>query len=151
MILGRYRPEELNDVFSFLSATEMEELLTYLEFREWQPGEILMQRGDPGAWLGFLIEGKLAVKMEAIFPEKFILVAVLERGSLVGEVAVVEGIERNATVVAINESHLLVLSKENLEMMLKQTPVLGLKLFRWIIHVLSHRLSKASDRLARLL
>jgi CRP-like cAMP-binding protein len=151
MILGRYSPTELNEVFSFLSAAEMGELLAYLEFREWQPGEVVMQRGDPGAWLGFLVEGKLAVKMEAIFPGKFILVAVLERGSLVGEVAAVEGGERNATVIATDKSHLLILSNENMETMLRQAPALGLKLLRWIIHVLGHRLGKASDRLARLL
>lgn len=151
MLLARYRPEELSDIFSFLSAEEMGELLAYLEFREWQSGEIVMQRGDPGDCMGFLVAGKLAIKMEAIFPGKFILVAVLERGSMVGEVSAVEGGHRNATVVALEKSHILILSRENMEVMLRQAPALGLKLLRRIIHVLGHRLGKASDRLAQLL
>ncbi|MBU4119064.1 MAG: cyclic nucleotide-binding domain-containing protein [Proteobacteria bacterium] len=110
-----------------------------------------MKNGDPGDFMGFLVEGKLAVKMEAIFPDKFILVAVLERGSMVGEVSVVEEGYRHATVVAMEKSHLLILSRENMELMLKQAPSLGLKIFRRIIHVLGHRLGKASDRLSRLL
>lgn len=150
-LLGGYRPEELRDVFSFLTTDEMGELIPYLEFREWQPSEVVMKNGAPGDFMGFLIEGKLAVKMEAIFPDKYILVAVLERGSMVGEVSVVEEGERHATVVAMEKSRLLILSRENMELMLRQAPSLGLKLFRRIIHVLGHRLGKASDRLSRLL
>lgn len=150
-LFGRYRPEELNDIFSFLSAGEMGELFPYLEFREWRPAEIVMKSGDLADFMGFLMEGKLAVKMEAIFPGKFILVAVLERGSLIGEISVVEAGRRHATVVATETSHLLILSRENMELMLNQAPVLGLKLLRQIIHVLGHRLGKASDRLSRLL
>ena len=129
----------------------MGELFPYLEFREWRPAEIVMKSGDLADFMGFLVEGKLAVKMEAIFPGKFILVAVLERGSLIGEISVVEAGRRHATVVATEESHLLILSRENMELMLNQAPVLGLKLLRQIIHVLGHRLGKASDRLSRLL
>lgn len=151
MLFGRYRPEELHDIFSFLTAEEMGELVPYFEFREWQPTEIVMKNGDPGDFMGFLVEGKLAVKMETIFPDKFILVAVLDRGGMVGEVSVVEEGYRHATVVAMEKSHLLILSRENMELMLKQAPSLGLKLFRRIIHVLGHRLGKASDRLSRLL
>lgn len=151
LLFGRYRPEELNDIFSFLSAEEMGELFAYLEFREWQSTEIVMKNGDPGDFMGFLVEGKLAVKMEGIFPGKPILVAVFERGSLVGEISVVEGGHRHATVVATEKSHLLILSREKMELMLGQAPALGLKFFRRIIHVLGHRLCKASDRLSRLL
>lgn len=151
LLLGRYRHEELADIFSFLSVDEISELAAYLEFREWQPTEIVMKSGEPGDFMGFLVDGKLAVKMEAIFPEKFILVAVLGRGSLVGEISVVEGGNRHATVVAMEKSHLLILSRENMELLLKQSPALGLKFFRRIITVLGHRLCKASDRLARLL
>jgi len=151
MLFGRYRPEELRDIFSFLTAEEMGELFTYLAFREWQSAEVVMKSGDPGDFMGFLVEGKLAVKMETIFPGKFILVAVLERGSMVGEISAVEGGQRHATVVATEKSQLLTLSCENLGLMLRQSPALGLKLLRRIIHVLGHRLGKASDRLSKLL
>ena len=148
---GRYKPGELNDIFSFLSVQEMAELFPYLDFREWQSGETVMKSGDPGDFMGFLVEGKLAVRMEGIFPDKFILVAVLERGSLVGEIAVAEEGARHATVVATEKSHLLILSRENMELMLRQAPALSLKFFRRIIHVLGHRLCKASSRLSGLL
>lgn len=151
LLFGRYDSGELNDIFSFLSAEEMGELFAYLEFREWQASEIVMKSGEPGDFMGFLVTGKLAIKMEGIFPGKPILVAVFERGSVVGEISVVTGGDRHATVVAMGKSHLLILSRENMELLLKQAPVLGLKFFRRIIQVLGHRLGQASDRLSRLL
>ncbi|OGR01576.1 MAG: hypothetical protein A2505_10360 [Deltaproteobacteria bacterium RIFOXYD12_FULL_55_16] len=151
ILFGRYRLEELIDVFSFLSAEERKELFTYLDLREWQPGELVLESGEPANFMGFLVEGKLSVRMAAIFPGKFILLAVLERGSLIGEVSVVEEGCRHATVVATEKSSLLILTRGNMDLLLRQTPALGLKLLRRIIHVLGHRLSKASDRLARLL
>lgn len=151
LLLGRYRPEDLADIFSFLSAEEMAEVLAYLEFRDWQAEEVVMESGEPGDFMGFLVEGKLSVKMPGIFPGKFILVAVLERGSLVGEIAVVAGGRRQATVFATEKSCLLILTREKMEMMAAHSPALGLKFFRRIIHVVGHRLGKASDRLSRLL
>jgi len=151
MLFGRYRQEELNDIFPFLSVEEMGLLFVYLELREWQAGEIVLKKGDPADFMGFLVVGKLAVKMEAIFPGRFILVAVLERGSMLGELSVVEGGNRYATVVATENSHLLILSRKNMELMLGQAPALGLKIFQRIISVLGHRLGEASGRLARLL
>jgi CRP/FNR family transcriptional regulator, cyclic AMP receptor protein len=151
MLFGRYRPEGLNDIFSFLSAEEMGELFGYLELRECQLGELVMQGGDPANFMGFLVEGRLAVKMEGVFPGKFILVAVLERGSLVGENSVVEGGRRHATVVATEKSHLLLLSQKNMNLIQSRSPALGLKILRRIIQVLGHRLYKASDRISRLL
>ena len=126
-------------------------LFAYLELREWQAGEIVLKKGEPADFMGFLVVGKLAVKMEAIFPGRFILVAVLERGSMLGELSVVEGGGRYATVVATENSHLLIISRKNMELMLGQAPALGLKIFQRIISVLGHRLGEASGRLARLL
>ncbi|MBU1406464.1 MAG: hypothetical protein KKA71_13595, partial [Proteobacteria bacterium] len=64
MLLGKYRPEELHDIFSFLSAEEMAELFAYLEWKAWQSGETVMKGGETADFMGFLVDGKLAVKMD---------------------------------------------------------------------------------------
>ncbi len=141
----------LEELFSFLSAGERESLLPLLERRVCKAGELLLRTGDSADFMCFVVEGKLEVKRETTFPGKFVLLAVLERGSMVGEVGVVEGDRRNATVVVAEESQLLVLSRGNMEKLLAEHPVLGLSLLRRIIHVLGCRLRRASDRLSRLL
>lgn len=147
-----YTVKEIQDVFPFLSEGEIDALFPYLQPREWQSGEVLMSDGDTGEYMGFLVEGKLAVKKETGFPGKFILVAVLERGSLVGEISVVQdGGQRNATVMATETSKLLTLSGEQLNKLLAERPDIGVKLLKRIIHVLGNRLRRASDRLSHLL
>jgi len=146
----KYQPEELRDLFPFLSSEDMEELYVYLEVREWQAGEVVLRSGEPGDFLGFLTAGRLAVKKEGIFPGRFVLVAVLERGSLVGEVAATGG-QCQATVIVMEDCQFLALSRENLALLLERSPALGRKLLLRIIHILGQRLGKANERLARLL
>lgn len=142
---------ELVTVFPFFTPQEIDTFLAYLTIGEWAAGQTLMQDGGPGEFMGFLLDGKLAVKKETVFPGKYILVAVIERGSMVGEISVVEKGQRNATVVAMEKSRLLVLTYENMERMLAENNALGVKLLKRIIHVLGYRLRKASERLSWIL
>ena len=143
--------EEFHEIFPFLTADESEIFCSYLEVQEWPVDGVLMKDGDTGEFMGFLIDGRLAVKKETSFPGKQTLVAILERGSMVGEIAVVEPSPRNATVVAAEKSTLLILTREGLDRLLEENHKLGIKLLKRIIHVLGSRLRKASDRLALLL
>lgn len=143
--------DELREIFSSLSEEEGVVLCSYLELKEWPAGAVLMKDGEPGDSMGFLVDGKLAVKKETSFPGKHILVAILEKGSMVGEISAVEPQLRNATVVATEKSRLLILTHDNLNKLLENNHELGAKLLKRIIHVLSFRLRKASDRLSWLL
>jgi len=149
--LAKGTAEELHGVFPFLSEAEIAELHPLLEPRQWPAGEVVLREGEVGAFMGFLIQGKLAVKKETVFPGKFILVAVLEPGSLVGELSMAGHSMRSATVFAAEASRLLLLSRERMDALFERNPALAVKLFRRIIFVLGHRLRGASDRLARLL
>lgn len=143
--------QELTAILPFFSPQEMEGLLPYLAVRTFAAGDILMQEGDPADFMGFLLAGRLAVKKETTFPGKYILVAVIEQGGLVGELAAVEEGRRNATVVAMEESRLLVLPFAAMTRLLVENNALGVKLLKRIIHVLGHRLRQASERLSWIL
>jgi len=143
--------ESVKDIFPFLTTAEIGTLLRYLDPRDWKAGDVLIEDGDEGKFMGFLVDGKIAVKKETIFPGKFILIAVLERGSMVGEISSLGFASRNATVVAAEDSRLLVLTAESMEKLLVEDAPLGIKLLRRIIHVLGIRLRSASERLADLL
>jgi CRP-like cAMP-binding protein len=149
--LTKSTTEELHGVFPFLSEAEIAGLQPLLEPRQWQAGEVVLREGEAGTFMGFLVRGKLAVKKETVFPGKFILVAVLEPGSLVGELSMAGHSVRSATVFATEPSRLLLLSPDGMDALLDRDPGLAVKLLQRIIFVLGHRLRGASDRLARLL
>ena len=77
--------EVLGSVLKFLEDEEIDTLCPYLEHMTWQKGETLMNDGEAGDFMGFLLSGKLAVKKETSFPGRFTLVAILDKGAMVGE------------------------------------------------------------------
>lgn len=148
---GTCTPEELSGIFPFLDREEGGIICSLAEVRRCPAGSILMKDGDDGDYLGFLLAGRLAVKKETAFPGKLVLVAILERGSLLGEMSMVERDKRHATVVAMEDCRLLVLTCDQMTRLLAEFPALGSKLLKRIIHVLGYRLRMASDRLSKLL
>jgi CRP-like cAMP-binding protein len=143
--------DALNTVFKFLTKEEVLDFCPYLGFRSWNKGDVLMNDGEQGDFMGFVLDGKLAVKKETNSPGRFTLIAILDRGAMVGEISVVDRGLRTATVAAMEDTSLLVLSCDDLERLIAEKPALGFKLLRRIIHVLSLRQRRAYDRLSALL
>lgn len=143
--------DTLQTVFKFLTKEELADLCSYLVSRTWRKGEILMHDGEQGDFMGFVLDGKLAIKKETNFPGRFTLIAILDRGAMVGEISAVDRGLRTATVAAMEDASLLVLSCDDLERLITEKPALGFKLLKRIIHVLSLRQRRAYDRLSVLL
>ncbi len=70
---------------------------------------------------------------------------------MVGEGAVVCGDNHGATVVALEKSELLVLSREHLRRLISTEQVLALKLLTRIVQVTRQRLNSAGARLSWIL
>jgi CRP-like cAMP-binding protein len=145
------RPEDLKRAFNFLSDGEVDELCPFLELREWRENEIVMQQGDYEDYMGFVIGGKLAVKMKTGYWGKNIVIAILERGAIVGEGAFLDSGPRGNTVVAMEKSKLLTLTTQKMEELILNRPSLAIKLFKRMLHIQSLRLRKAGERIAELL
>ena len=113
--------EDIKKAFSFLSAKETEELCNYLELREWQTDAVVMGEGDSEDYVGFLIEGKLAVKKKTGFWGKHIIIAILEKGAMVGEGAFIDSGPRSNTIIAMEPCRILTLSLQKMdELILKR-------------------------------
>ncbi len=143
--------EALARSFPYLLPEECTVLCGFLEYKKCAKGEIFINQGDPGDFMGFLLTGRLAIKKETTFPGKFVLVAILEGGSLVGELSVVESAPRTATVVAMEESEILILPHLKAQKLLEENPHLGMELLKNVISVLGTRLQRSTARLAKLL
>lgn len=130
---------------------QLEVMLPYLQCRQFIAGEIVLTQGDPGDFMGFVVKGKMVVKKETLFPGKHILLAILEDGSMFGEISLASAHTRSATVVAVEDSATLILTHENADTLFKEHPALALKLMKNILAVVGLRLQKSGSRLAELL
>jgi CRP/FNR family transcriptional regulator, cyclic AMP receptor protein len=143
--------EEIRKAFNFLLANEIEELCSYLELREWQEDTVVMKQGADENYVGFLLDGKLAVKKKKGDWGKNIIIAILEKGAMVGEGAFIESGPRSNDVIAVEPSRLLTLTAPKMEELIKHNPMLAVKLMKRMLFIMSIRLRKASDRISELL
>jgi CRP-like cAMP-binding protein len=143
--------EAVSTVFSFLTRDEVQTLCPYLSLKDYPAKSVLMRENEIGDFMGFILEGKLAVKKESGFPGKHIMIAVLEAGTMVGESSVVEEAPRSSRVEAVEDSRLLILSRKSMEELIEEQPSLAIKMLKRILHIVSLRSRKCGDRLAQLL
>jgi CRP/FNR family transcriptional regulator len=142
--------KDIKKAFSFLTAEEIGELCPYLELREWQADDVVMQEGESENYMGFVTEGKLAVKKHTDWG-KHIIIAILDKGSMVGEGALIDKAPRSTTIVAMEQTRILTLAAHRMDELIINRPMLAIKLMKRILHIISVRLRKAGDRISELL
>jgi len=138
-------------VFEFLEPDEIDELFEYLQNRECPAGTVLIHEGEASSYTGFLVQGRLAVKKRTEFFGKYIIVAIFEAGAIVGEGAMAEQMDRSTIVIVLEDSRLLTLSLEKMNLLCSRNPGLATKLYRRFLLVSHLRLQKAGERLSQLL
>jgi len=143
--------EDIKKAFNFLSTEEIEELCSYLELREWAIDGVVMNEGDAEDYMGFLIEGKLAVKKKTGYWNKNIIIAILDKGAMVGEGAFIDSGLRSTTIIAMEPSKLLVLSVHKMDELISDNSLLAIKLMKRMLYIMNIRLRKAGERISELL
>jgi CRP-like cAMP-binding protein len=98
------RLEELiqkSRIFQLLDAEGRTRLERVAAEQRFQPGDVLMRQGEPGDAFYAILSGSIGVKAEDYGEEK--QVAVLDAGSVFGEIAALTREPRTATLTAITE------------------------------------------------
>jgi CRP/FNR family cyclic AMP-dependent transcriptional regulator len=143
--------DELKDeanLFHLFNQEELGQIGPYLEVIHLPAGAVFFKEGDPGNCLGIVISGRLQAKKQTEFHNNQLVLALLGRGSLVGELAMIDEDTRSASVVAVEDSDVVVLRRAALDAMLQAHPYIGIKLYKGICRILSIRLRTLSQRLS---
>jgi CRP-like cAMP-binding protein len=138
---------EMIQIFHLLDDEELEMLLPYFVVEHYPPGATVFKEGDEGWFIGFVLSGELEVKKQTEFKEKQLVLAILKKGSFAGELSMLDGAKRTATITAIKESSLLVLSRDALNVFIERHPGPGIKILRGIIRTMAMRQRMTSERL----
>src|SRR6266568_4009903 len=99
-------------VFRALDETARVELLTRACRRRFRSGEIIFRIGAPGHSMMVVLKGTVRVSL----PEprgKTIILTDLQRGDVLGEVALFDGGERSAEATALTNCDLLILERRD--------------------------------------
>ncbi len=103
-----------NNLFASLDADALRDLKEELETLVLHGGETLFRQGDEGDFLCIVVSGRLRVVVRRTDGQDSTITE-LGPGEIVGEMAVVTGEKRSATVVAIRDTQLAKLTKAAFE------------------------------------
>jgi predicted acylesterase/phospholipase RssA/CRP-like cAMP-binding protein len=119
-------------LFSQLTARELRKIQSEIEIVQFPAGRFLIREGDPGDCFYIVLNGRLRVFVTLPDGTRQV-VGEVARNESVGEMAILTGEPRSATVQALRDSELVKLSREGFNKLVKGNPDLLVKISNIII------------------
>jgi CRP-like cAMP-binding protein len=102
------------------------------EIRDLKDGDILIEEGKVDNRLHLVVDGNVAVTRKAT-GEDWVVLHILRKGELAGELGFVDGQEHSATLRAIGPARVFSLERNRFESLLESNPLLVYRVMRAII------------------
>jgi CRP-like cAMP-binding protein len=125
-----------------LSRDELRRLAATTTLTNHPKGATIFQKGDPGDSMMAVIRGRVKICSHSLEGKELVL-NLIDRGGVFGEIALLDGEPRTADAIALEESDLLILERSKLLPFLRENPDLALRL----LAVLCNRLRATSAQL----
>jgi CRP-like cAMP-binding protein len=132
-------------LFSGLGTDELQKFAELTRERSYPKGSVILFQDDPGDSLFVLRAGRVKVVLIGEDGREVIL-GVLEPGAHFGELALIDDQPRSAHVIAMDDSQLLILRREDFRRRVEANPTVA-----WaLLTELSRRLRRADDKIGGL-
>ena len=116
------RPVPKSPLFEMLNDTEREAIVREMEGETHDEGSVIINEGDPGSSMYVIASGEVKVYTRPTNKSGTVYLAKLGEGDFFGEVSVLTGKPRTATITASQRTELLRLDKEKLDGVLSKHP-----------------------------
>ena len=148
-LIRQFLTDKVGDssIFHFLDHDELQFAADYFEVVCYPVGSVIVQEGEKLDYLGIVTSGKLEARHRPTIGNREITIALLEKGAHFGTISFPGGRSAMATVVAEEETEVLVLSQGKFNAFADRQPAAAVKLLQGIIEVLTIRLENAIDRI----
>jgi CRP-like cAMP-binding protein len=138
----RQRTDYLGQVplFARLGRSELKKLAGLCIPRNFPEGTLIIEEGSVGLGLFVITAGRVEIFMGS--GESRVDLATLEAGGIVGELSVIDDVERSASVRAMTDAECLLLTRDSFQTLLRQDPEIA-----WcVVPVLTQRVRALQDR-----
>lgn len=126
-------------IFAALSREQLSTLARLVVRRTFPPGAVIMREGDTDAALYVIASGRVSVGKKSSATGADVQVATLGAGDFVGDMTLLDGGPRSATVTAISATDCLVLTRWVFNTTLRSDPLIAVAMLPY----LSQRIRKA--------
>lgn len=120
----------LRMAFKGLDDHELEEMAGLTEFRTFPPNHVLCQEGAYEGVLYIVADGGIIISQKLMNGMDEWILREGGRGDVVGEMALIQGVPRAATVRTTTECRVLEMEKEDFETILSRSPRMAIDLIR---------------------
>jgi CRP-like cAMP-binding protein len=123
-------------VFAGVARHDLENVLKLGEVRSFEPGQSIVERGEPGNALYVILRGGAQVDVGGRYHD-------MKPGDFFGEMGVIGGKKRTATVKAVERVHALRIGAQELENFLLHQPRVTLAMMKSLVE----RLREVQERI----
>ena len=129
-------------LFGELGDDELVEIWNHVQTRSYKKGNIILFEEDPGDSLFIIKEGK--VKITRLSEEgKEVILSILGEGEFFGEMSLLDGEARSANVIALADSDVFILKREEFLNILTDNPQIAISL----LEELAYRIRKSDQQI----
>jgi uncharacterized membrane protein len=123
-----------NELFEQLTEEDRTELAKVVDRRELKAGTTLFQAGEPGESLFVVSTGEVELFIKDTAGQKIVL-TVARDGAIFGELALLDRGARTATAIALVDTELLELDRDDLLLLFQKTPEAAVRLLAAVGHM----------------
>lgn len=128
-------------LFSGLGDGELASIAALAQPKRYEPRDVVVQQSDPGGELFLIVQGHLKV-VSAGADGRDTALGIMGPGEVFGEIPLLDGGPRSATVAALEHCELLMIRREPFLHLLETSPKIAIELLR----VLATRLRRLTER-----
>lgn len=114
-------------IFSQLEPSEIDSLLGIATTKRLKPRDVLFRKGAEGSQLYVVVQGRLKCSTAGEEGKELVL-RIMDPGEVLGDIALLDGNPRSATVTALDAAELLVIQRRDLLPFLRTHPDVAIKL-----------------------
>ncbi len=135
-----------NLFFGELSSNEIKRIAKIAYEREFQAEEYIFKTGQPAAAMFIILSGEVRIIREGE-DETFVELVRLKKNDTLGELALLDNAPRSASAIAVKQTKLLAVFREDLNDFIDSNPELGAKILRKLAIITGYRLRLTNDLL----
>lgn len=117
-------------LFAGMDQAQLQVIATDIVRRRFRQGEVIFREGDPGQVLYLIQTGQIRIFVNGLDGSETSVILFGRPGEIFGELAVVDGLPRSATAVALGNTLLLTIDRERFRHHMRQHPQLALNFMK---------------------
>jgi CRP/FNR family transcriptional regulator, cyclic AMP receptor protein len=129
--------------FNELSHRQLKTVSDIMFERNFETDELIFTEGQPGAALFLILDGKVAVEM--CRENRTTILAILEKGAFLGEMALINEAPRSANARSLERTCALALYRNDLSRLIQRDPQTACQIYRALASIVGDRLRSTNE------